>query len=223
MPFLSSRLAGVKPSPTVALTARVAELREAGREVIALGAGEPDFPTPENIRNAAKAAMDAGKTRYTAPDGIAELKDAVAGKFRRENGIDYARSEITVGVGGKHVIYNALLATLDPGDEVIVPAPYWVSYPDMVRLCGAEPVIVECGPDQGFRLGPAQLEAAITPRTKWLILNSPGNPSGAGYTRPELAGLAEVLLRHPHVWCLSDDIYEHIAYAPYEFATLAQV
>ncbi|MEL6234339.1 MAG: pyridoxal phosphate-dependent aminotransferase [Pseudomonadota bacterium] len=223
MSLIASRLARVRPSPTVALTARVADMRAAGKEVIGLGAGEPDFDTPRNIRDAAQRAMEAGHTRYTAPDGIAELKDAICEKFRRENGLDYTRSEITVGAGGKHVIYNALMATLDPGDEVIIPAPYWVSYPDMARLAGGEAVIPACGVDQGFRLTPEQLAQAITPRTKWLILNSPSNPTGAGYSAAHLAALAEVLAQHPQVHVICDDIYEHIAHAPFEFATLAAV
>jgi aspartate aminotransferase len=223
MPFLSDALSRVSPSPTVALTGRVAELRAAGAEIIALGAGEPDFDTPAHIRAAAVAAMEAGHTRYTAPDGIAELKRAIAAKFRRENGLDYSAREITVGVGGKHVIYNALMATLNPGDEVIIPAPYWVSYPDMVRLGGGMPVILPCGPGQGFKPRPEQLAAAITPRTKWLILNSPSNPTGAALSAAELRGLADILLAHPQVWVLSDDIYEHIAYPPYRFATIAAV
>ncbi|MEM9196902.1 MAG: pyridoxal phosphate-dependent aminotransferase [Pseudomonadota bacterium] len=223
MRLIASRLARVRPSPTVALTARVADMRAAGQKVIGLGAGEPDFDTPRNIRDAAARAMEEGHTRYTAPDGIAELKDAICEKFRRENGLAYTRAEITVGAGGKHVIYNALMATLDPGDEVIVPAPYWVSYPDMARLAGGEAVIPACGVDQGFRLTPAQLAQAITPRTKWLILNSPSNPTGAGYSAAHLAALAEVLAQHPQVHVICDDIYEHIAHAPFAFATLAAV
>jgi aspartate aminotransferase len=223
MALVSRRLAHVRASPTVAMTARVAELREAGREIIALQAGEPDFDTPLHIRAAAKAAIDAGRTRYTAFDGIIELKRAVAAKFLRENGLAYTTREITVGAGGKHVICNALMATLDAGDEVVIPAPYWVSYPDMVRLGGGTPVIVPCGAAEGFRMSPAALEAAITPATKWLILNSPSNPTGAAYPAADLAALAAVLLRHPQVHVLADDIYEHIAYPPYRFATIAAV
>ncbi|MEC9103294.1 MAG: aminotransferase class I/II-fold pyridoxal phosphate-dependent enzyme, partial [Pseudomonadota bacterium] len=183
MTFLSGRLSRIKPSPTIAMTTRAAELRAQGRDIISLSAGEPDFDTPEHVREAAKAAVDAGHTRYTAVDGTSSLKQAIAAKFARENGLDFAPSQITVGTGGKQILFNALMATLDAGDEVIVPAPYWVSYPDMVLLAGGEPVIVECPQDQGFRLTPDALEAAITPRTKWLILKSPSTPSGAGYDR----------------------------------------
>ncbi len=223
MPLLSTTLARVKPSPTIAVSTLAAELKAAGRDVIALGAGEPDFGTPDHIRAAAKAAIDAGRTRYTAPDGMAELKAAIREKFARDNGLDYAPDEISVGTGGKQILYNALMATLDPGDEVIVPAPYWVSYPDMVRLAGGRPVVVETGVETGFRMIPEQLEAAITPRTRWLIFNSPSNPTGAGYTRDQLAALTEVLLRHPQVWVLSDDIYEHLVFGGFEFCTPAQV
>ena len=223
MAFLSATLDRVKPSPTVALTALVGELRAAGKDIIGLGAGEPDFPTPENIREAAKAAIDRGETRYTAVDGIPELKDAVIAKFARENDLTYDRSEVTVGTGGKQVLYNALMATLNPGDEVIIPAPYWVSYPDMVRLAGGEPVIMPAGPETGFRFSPEQLEAAITPKTKWLIFNSPSNPTGAGYNPDDLKAITDVLERHPHVWVLTDDMYEHIAFPGFEFRTPAQI
>ena len=223
MAFLSATLDRVKPSPTVALTALVGELRAAGKDIIGLGAGEPDFPTPENIRNAAKDAIDRGETRYTAVDGIPELKDAVIAKFARENDLSYDRSEVTVGTGGKQVLYNALMATLNPGDEVIIPAPYWVSYPDMVRLAGGEPVIMPAGPESGFRFSPDQLEAAITPKTKWLIFNSPSNPTGAGYNPDDLKAITDVLERHPHVWVLTDDMYEHIAFPGFEFRTPAQI
>jgi aspartate aminotransferase len=223
MAFLSDSLARVKPSPTIAVTQKARELKAAGRDVISLGAGEPDFDTPENVKQAAKAAIDRGETKYTAPDGIPELKEAIAEKFRRENGLDYAPAEVSVGTGGKQVLYNALIATLNPGDEVLIPAPYWVSYPDMVLLGGGTPRVIETGIETGFKLTPAQLEAAITPATKWLILNSPSNPSGAGYTAQELRGLAEVLLSHEHVWVMTDDMYEHIAYAPFAFATPVQV
>jgi len=223
MAFLSATLERFGASPTVAMTTRAAALRAGGADLIALAAGEPDFDTPAHIRAAAVAAMERGETRYTAVDGTAELKAAVAEKFARDNALVYGPEEITVGSGGKHVIWNALLATLEPGDEAVVPAPYWVSYPDIVRFCGAAPVIVPAGPEAGFRLSAEALEAAITPRTKWLILNSPGNPTGAGYRADDLAALAEVLERHPQVHVLSDDIYEHIAYPGFEFATLAAV
>ena len=223
MDFLSATLDRVKPSPTVALTGLVAEMKAAGRDVIGLGAGEPDFPTPENIRDAGKRAIDEGRTRYTAVDGIAELKSAIVDKFARENGLTYKTSQITVGAGGKHVLYNALMATLNPGDEVLIPAPYWVSYPDMVRLAGGTPVILSAGPEQGFRITPEQLDAAITPRTKWLIFNSPSNPTGAGYSPDQLRGLTDVLERHGHVWVMSDDMYEHIAFEGFSFRTPAQV
>lgn len=223
MAFLSDALARVKPSATIAVTNKARELAAAGRDVIGLGAGEPDFDTPEHIKAAAKAAIDAGRTKYTAVDGIPELKAAICAKFKRENGLDYAPNQITVGTGGKQVLYNALVATLNPGDEVIIPAPYWVSYPDMVLMAGGEPVAVEAGVETGFKITPAQLEAAITPRTKWFIFNSPSNPTGAGYTAAELKGLTDVLMRHPHVWVMTDDMYEHIAYPPFVFATPAQV
>lgn len=223
MPFLSAALGRVKPSPTIAMTTRAMEMRAAGRDVIGLSAGEPDFDTPDHIREAAIRAIREGRTRYTAVDGIPELKQAICAKFARENGLDYAPSQISVGTGGKQVIYNALMATLNPGDEVIIPAPYWVSYPDMVLLAGGTPVPVTAGPEQGFRLMPEQLEAAITPRTKWLILCSPSNPTGAGYDAAHLRALADVLLRHPHVRVLSDDIYEHLVFDGFRFATIAQV
>ncbi|MFL2778077.1 MAG: pyridoxal phosphate-dependent aminotransferase [Paracoccus marcusii] len=223
MAFISDRLARIKPSPTIAMTTRAADLRTQGRNIISLSAGEPDFDTPENVRDAAKAAIDAGHTRYTAVDGTPSLKRAIADKFARENGLDYAPAQITVGTGGKQILYNALMATLDDGDEVIVPAPYWVSYPDMVLLAGGTPVVVECDQASGFRLTPDALEAAITPRTKWLILNSPSNPSGAGYDRAQMAALCDVLLRHPQVWVLADDIYEHLVFDGFAFCTPAQV
>ncbi len=223
MAFLSATLDRVKPSPTVALTALVGELKAAGRDIISLGAGEPDFPTPENIREAGKRAIDAGKTRYTAVDGIPELKAAIISKFARENNLAYDASEIAVGSGGKQVLYNALMATLNPGDEVLIPAPYWVSYPDMVLLAGGEPVIMPAGPESGFRITPEQLEAAITPKSKWLIFNSPSNPTGAGYSPDALKALTDVLERHPHVWVLTDDMYEHIAFPGFDFSTPAQI
>ncbi len=223
MSVLAARLDRFKPSPTLAVTAKAAELRAAGRDIIGLGAGEPDFDTPDNIKEAAYRAIAEGQTKYTAVDGTPALKRAVCEKFKRENGLDYAPEQITVGSGGKHVIYNALMATLNPGDEVIVPAPYWVSYPDMVLLAEGKPVIVRCRQEADFKLRPEDLEAAITPRTKWLILNSPSNPTGAAYSRDELKALAEVLLRHPHVWVLSDDIYEHLVYDGFTFHAIAQV
>ena len=223
MPFLSATLSRVKPSPTIAVTTLAQELKAAGRDVIGLGAGEPDFPTPENIREAGKQAINDGHTRYTAVDGIPELKAAIVEKFRHENKLIYAPENISVGTGGKQVLFNALMATLNPGDEVIIPAPYWVSYPDMVKLCGGEPVIVEAGIAAGFRVTPDQLESAITEKTKWFVFNSPSNPTGAGYSRAELKALTDVLERHPHVWVLSDDMYEHIAYPGFEFCTPAEV
>ena len=219
----SSALARVKPSATLAVTARARELKREGRDVIGLGAGEPDFDTPENIKEAAIAAIRRGETKYTDVDGLPELKAAVAAKFARENGLTYAVNQIHVAPGGKTVIYNALLATLSLGDEVIVPAPYWVSYPDMVLLAGGEPVTVVGHETDGFKLKPAALEAAITPRTRWLILNSPSNPSGAAYTGGELEALAAVLRRHPQVWILTDDMYEHLIYGDFDYRTIAQV
>ena len=223
MSFLSRTLARVKPSPTIAMTNLARELAAEGRDIISLSAGEPDFDTPAHIREAAKAAIDAGRTRYTAVDGIPELKRAIADKFARDNGLDYAPAEITVGTGGKQVLYNALMATLNPGDEVIVPAPYWVSYPDMVELAGGTPVVITAGLEAGYRITAAQLEAAITPRTKWVILNSPSNPTGAGYAEAHLRALTDVLMRHPHVWVLADDIYEHLVFDDFRFVTPAQV
>jgi len=219
----SAALGRIKPSPTLAITSKVIELKRAGVDVIGLGAGEPDFDTPDFIKEAAIEAIRAGKTKYTNVDGTAELKEAIAAKFKRDNGLDYTPAQITVNVGGKHTLFNAIVATVDPGDEVIVPAPYWVSYPDVVQFAGGTPVFVECGADQNYKLKPEQLEAAITPRTKWLILNSPSNPTGAGYTADELKALGEVLERHPHVWIFADDMYEHITYEGFEFATIAQV
>jgi aspartate aminotransferase len=223
MAFLSDTLARVKPSPTIAVTTKAAELKSEGKDVIGLGAGEPDFDTPENIRDAAKRAIDNGKTRYTAVDGIPELKAAICAKFLRENGLTYTPSQITVGTGGKQVLYNAFMATLNPGDEVIIPAPYWVSYPDMVLLAGGTPVPVVAGIETNFKLTPDQLEAAITPRTKWFLFNSPSNPTGAGYTRDELKALTDVLMRHPHVWVMTDDMYEHLVFDDFEFCTPAEV
>ena len=223
MELLSATLARVKPSPTIAVTTKAQELKAAGRDIIGLGAGEPDFDTPDNIKEAAIAAIRRGETKYTDADGMPELKAAVVAKFARENGLTYATNQIHVAGGGKAVIYNALLATLSPGDEVIVPAPYWVSYPDMVLLAGGEPVSVVGHEADGFKLKPAALEAAITPRTKWLILNSPSNPTGAAYTGEELEALAAVLRRHPQVWVLTDDMYEHLIYGDFDYRTIAQV
>ncbi|MEM9477956.1 MAG: pyridoxal phosphate-dependent aminotransferase [Pseudomonadota bacterium] len=223
MSFLSATLGRVKPSPTTAVTSLARELKAAGQDVIGLGAGEPDFDTPLRIREAAKRAMDAGETRYTAVDGIPELKAAVVAKFARDNALSYTPEQVTVSTGGKQVLFNAFMATLNPGDEVVIPAPYWVSYPDMVLLAGGTPVIVETTLETGFRMTPEALEAAITPKTKWLIFNSPSNPTGAGYDRAALAALTEVLMRHPHVWVLSDDMYEHITFDGFTFSTPAEV
>ncbi len=223
MTFLSATLDRVKPSATVTISNRAAAMKAAGEDVIGLGAGEPDFDTPAHIAEAGIAAIRDGRTRYTAVDGIAELKQAICRKFARDNGLTVRPEEVSVSGGGKQVIYNALMATLNPGDEVIVPAPYWVSYPDMVRLAGGTPVIVAAGVETGFRLTPAALEAAITQRTKWVILNSPSNPTGAGYGPGAMAGLTEVLMRHRHVHVLADDMYEHIAYDGFTFCTPAQV
>lgn len=223
MSFLSETLSRVKPSPTIAVTTKAQELKAAGRDVIGLGAGEPDFDTPQNIKDAAIAAIQAGKTKYTAVDGIIELKRAICEKLQRENGLSYKPSQVTVGSGGKQTLYNALVATLNPGDEVIVPAPYWVSYPDMVLLAGGEPVAVPCPMETGYKLTADQLEAAITPKTKWFIFNSPSNPTGAGYSRAELKALTDVLMRHPHVWVMTDDMYEHLVFDDFEFCTPAQV
>ncbi len=223
MGFIASSLNRIQPSATIAITSKARDLKAAGKDVIGLGAGEPDFDTPDNIKSAAMEAIRRGETKYTAVDGIPELKKAIAAKFKRENGLDYKPAEITVGSGGKHVLYNALLATLDPGDEVIIPAPYWVSYPDIVLLGGGKPVIVETTLELGFKLTPDALEKAITPKTKWLIFNSPSNPTGAAYSRNEMKALTDVLLRHAHVWILSDDIYEHLTYDGFEFVTPVQV
>ncbi|MBB3693674.1 pyridoxal phosphate-dependent aminotransferase [Sphingomonas sp. BK580] len=219
----SAALDRINPSPTLAITSRVLELKRAGVDVIGLGAGEPDFDTPDFVKEAAIAAIRAGKTKYTNVDGTPELKEAIVAKFKRDNGLDYTPAQISVNVGGKHTLFNALVATLDAGDEVIVPAPYWVSYPDVVQFAGATPVIVAAGADVGYKLTPAMLEAAITPRTKWVILNSPSNPTGAAYTVDELRELGAVFERHPHVWIFADDMYEHIVYDGFRFATIAEV
>lgn len=223
MPFLADRLSRIKPSPTIAVTTKAAELKAAGRDVIGLGAGEPDFDTPPNIKAAAVKAIERGETKYTAVDGTPALKQAICAKFKRENGLDYKPNQISVGTGGKQVLYNALMATLNPGDEVIIPAPYWVSYPDMVLLADGKPVFVPCPQNNGFKLRPEDLDAAITPRTKWLILNSPSNPTGAAYTYDEMKALTDVLLKHPHVWVMTDDMYEHLVYDGFKFVTPAQV
>jgi aspartate aminotransferase len=222
-PFFANRLRNVKPSPTLTITKLALELKAAGKDVIGLAAGEPDFDTPDHIKEAAIAAIRRGDTKYTAVDGTPALKQAVCDKFKRENGLLYKPNQVTVGTGGKQVLFNALLATVGPGDEVIIPAPYWVSYPDIVNLAEGTPVFVVGGENSGFKLSPADLEKAITPKTKWLILNSPSNPTGAAYTRAELRALADVLLRHPHVWVLTDDIYEHLLYDNLEYATIAQI
>lgn len=219
----SAALNRIKPSPTLAITSRTFELKRAGVDVIGLGAGEPDFDTPDFVKEAGIKAIRDGKTKYTDVDGTPELKDAVVAKFARDNGLAYDRSQVTVNVGGKQTLFNAMVATVDPGDEVIVPAPYWVSYPDVVLFAGGTPVFVAAGADQGYKLRPEQLDAAITPRTKWVILNSPSNPTGAAYSRAELAALGDVLARHPHVWVFADDMYEHIVYDGFQFATIAQV
>jgi aspartate aminotransferase len=224
MAFLADTLQRIKPSATIAVTDKARALKLAGRDVIGLGAGEPDFDTPDNIKEAAISAIRDGRSsKYTNVDGIAELKAAVAAKFKRENELEYRPSQISIGTGGKQVLYNALVATLNPGDEVIIPAPYWVSYPDMVMLAGGEPVAVTATAESGFKIKAEQLERAITPRTKWLILNSPSNPTGSAYTRAELKALTDVLLRHPHVWVMSDDMYEHLVYDDFVFTSPAQV
>ena len=223
MPFLSAALDRVKPSATIAVTDKARALKAAGRNVIGLGAGEPDFDTPANIKLAAIHAIEAGKTKYTAVDGIPELKEAIIAKFQRENGLTYKPNQIIVGTGGKQVLYNALMATINPGDEVIIPAPYWVSYPEMVALAGGEPVPVVCTAATGFKLQAEALERAITPKTKWVILCSPSNPTGAAYTRTELKALTDVLVKHPHVWVMTDDMYEHLVYDDFVFTTPAQV
>ena len=223
MAFIAERLDRIKPSPTIAVSSKARELKAAGRDVIGLGAGEPDFDTPDNIKQAAIKAIMAGDTKYTDVDGTAALKKAICAKFKRENNLDYKPEQITVGTGGKQVLFNALAATLNAGDEVIIPAPYWVSYPDMVLLCEGKPVIVPCGENSGFKLSAEDLEKAITPKTKWVILNSPSNPTGAAYTRAELKALTDVLLKHPHVWVMTDDMYEHLVYDDFKFATPAEI
>jgi aspartate aminotransferase len=222
--FLADHLKRIKPSPTIAVTDKARALKAAGRNVIGLGAGEPDFDTPDNIKDAAIRAIKEGRaSKYTNVDGIAELKDAIAKKFKRENALTYKTSQITVGTGGKQVLYNAFMVTLNPGDEVIIPAPFWVSYPDMVLLAGGTPVTVECKMESGFKMTAAQLEKAITPKTKWVLLNSPSNPTGAAYTRAELKALTDVLLKHPNIHVMTDDMYEHLVYDDFVFTTPAQV
>jgi aspartate aminotransferase len=221
--FLSESLGRIQPSPTLAVTQKARELKAAGRDVIGLGAGEPDFDTPDNIKEAAIAAIRRGETKYTAVEGIPELRKAIAGKFKRENGLDYTPAQTFVSAGGKSIIYNAMMATLNPGDEVICIAPYWVSYPDIVLLGGGTPVIVKAKIEDGFRLTPEALARAITPKTKWLIFNQPSNPTGACYTREQLKALTDVLLNHPQVWVLTDDMYEHLIYGGFKFWTVAQV
>jgi len=223
MPFLADRLARVKPSPTMAITALATELAQSGRDIITLSQGEPDFDTPENIKEAAIAAIRRGDTKYTVFDGRIELKQAICAKFKRENGLDYETGQITVSSGGKQVLYNALVATLSPGDEVVIPAPYWVSYPEMVLLADGNPVPVACPQNNGFKMRPEDLDAAITPKTKWLILNSPSNPSGAAYTEADLRAVADVLLAHPHVWVMTDDMYEHLIYDDFVYKTIAEI
>ncbi len=224
MAFLADHLKRIKPSPTIAVTDKARALKAAGRNVIGLGAGEPDFDTPDNIKEAAIKAIRQGRAaKYTQVDGMPELKEAVAAKFKRDNGLEYSPAQITVGAGGKQVLYNAFMATLNPGDEVIIPAPFWVSYPDMVLLAGGTPVTVACDMANGFKLTAAQLEKAITPKTKWFLLNSPSNPTGAAYTRDELKALAEVLVKHPHVHVMTDDMYEKLTYDDFKFFTPAQV
>ncbi len=221
--FLAASLSRIKPSPTLAVTQKARELRAEGRDIISLGAGEPDFDTPDNIKQAAIEAIRRGETKYTAVDGIPELKDAIIEKFRRDNNLTYTRPQIIVSTGGKQVLYNALMATINPGDEVIIPAPYWVSYPDMVLLAGGTPVFVQTHIEDGYKLRPEALEEAITEKTKWLIFNSPSNPTGAAYSAEEMKAITDVLLAHPHVWIMSDDMYEHLVYDDFRFVTPAQV
>ena len=223
MSIISDSLKRIKPSPTIAVSQKAKELRAAGKDVIGLGAGEPDFDTPENIKEAAIKAIQDGDTKYTTVDGTKALKEAIVQKFKRENNLSYSVDQITVGVGGKHVIYNLMMATLNKGDEVIIPAPYWVSYPDIVLLAGANPVVIECPEEQGFKLSAKDLQSKINNNTKWLILNSPSNPTGACYTEQEIKNLSQVLKRNPHVNILSDDIYEHITYENFKFFTIAQI
>ena len=223
MSIISDSLKKIKPSPTIAVTQKARELKAAGKDDIGLGAGEPDFDTPDNIKEAAIKAINEGDTKYTAVDGTPALKKAIVEKFKKENNLDYTTDQITVGAGGKHVIYNAMMATLNDGDEVIIPAPYWVSYPDIVLLAGGKPVIMECGEKQGFKINPLDLEKFITPKTKWIILNSPSNPTGACYSEKDIKAIAAVLEKHKHIYILSDDIYEHVTYEGFKFFTIAQI
>ena len=223
MSIISDSLKKIKPSPTIAVTQKARELKAAGKDVIGLGAGEPDFDTPDNIKQAAIKAINDGDTKYTAVDGTPALKKAIVEKFKKENNLDYTTDQITVGAGGKHVIYNAMMATLNEGDEVIVPAPYWVSYPDIVLLAGGKPVVMQCDEKQGFKINPSDLEKFISPKTKWIILNSPSNPTGACYTEKDIREIAKVLEKHSHVYILSDDIYEHVTYEGFKFFTIAQI
>ncbi len=223
MAFLADVLSRVKPSATIAVAQKARELKASGMDVIGLGAGEPDFDTPDNIKQAAKDAIDRGETKYTPVSGIPPLRQAIADKFKRENGLNYDASQVIVGTGGKQILFNAFMATMNEGDEVIIPRPYWVSYPEMVAICGGTPVFVETTIENNFKLQPAQLEAAISDKTKWFMFNSPSNPSGAAYSHDELKALTDVLMRHPHVWVLTDDMYEHLVYGDFEFVTPAQV
>ncbi|MEO0637730.1 MAG: pyridoxal phosphate-dependent aminotransferase [Pseudomonadota bacterium] len=223
MAFIADSLSRVKPSATIAVSQKARELKAEGRDIIGLGAGEPDFDTPDNIKDAAKQAIDRGETKYTPVPGIPQLREAIAAKYQRENGLDYTADQVIVGTGGKQVLYNAFAATLNPGDEVLIPTPYWVSYPDMVLLNGGEPRFIETTLESQFKITPEQLDGAITSKTKWLMFNSPSNPSGAAYTRDEIAALARVLLDHPDVWVLTDDMYEHLCYDDFEYTTMAQV
>jgi aspartate aminotransferase len=223
MSIVSNTLKRIKPSPTIAVTQKARELKASGKDIIGLGAGEPDFDTPENIKQAAIKAIKDGDTKYTAVDGTPALKDAIINKFKRENNLEYQINQITVGAGGKHVIYNSMMATLNEGDEVIVPAPYWVSYPDIVLLAGGTPIILECTEKQGFKINPSELEKIITKKTKWIIVNSPSNPTGACYSEKDIREIAKVLEKHPHVYILSDDIYEHVIYEGFKFFTIAQI
>ncbi|MDB5525319.1 MAG: aatA [Rhizobium sp.] len=223
MAFLADVLSRVKPSATIAVSQKARELKAKGRDVISLGAGEPDFDTPDNIKKAAIDAINRGETKYTAVAGIIELREAIARKFKRENNLDYTANQVIVGTGGKQILFNALMATLNSGDEVVIPAPYWVSYPEMVAICGGTPVFVPTTIDNKFKLQPEDLDKAITPKTKWLIFNSPSNPSGAAYSEEELKKLTDVLMRHPHVWILTDDMYEHLTFDDFKFATPAEI